>query len=118
MLETAEIITIEIPVALNIKTLTVQTEPTGAEIWINGVQASQTPNTFNILTGDTVTLELKMPGYQVYTDTISLHENMDLGKFWNLLAYEGTGKSKKELQDWITKNGLSSHMQVLVKKKK
>jgi hypothetical protein len=79
VLEPEETKTLEIPVALNTKTLAVQTEPAGAEIWINDLQASETPYTFNILTGDTVILRLKMPGYQVYTDTISLHENMDLG---------------------------------------
>ncbi len=43
------------------------------------MQASQTPYTFKILTGDTVILELKMPGYQGYTDTLGLNENVDLG---------------------------------------
>ena len=79
VLEPAEIETLVIPIALNIKTLAVQTEPTGAEIWINDLQASQTPYTFKILTGDTVFLELKMQGYQGYADTISLNENVDLG---------------------------------------
>ncbi len=79
VLKPAEIKTLVIPITLNIRTLAVQTEPTGAEIWINGVQATYTPDTFKILTGDTVILELKMPGYQGYTDTLSLNENVDLG---------------------------------------
>jgi len=79
VLEPAEIETLVVPVALNIKTLAVQTEPPGADIWINGLQASHTPDTFNILTGDTVILELKMQDYQEYIDTIRLNENMDLG---------------------------------------
>jgi hypothetical protein len=79
VLDPGEIETLIIPVALNIRTLAVQTEPTGADIWINDVQATQTPDTFKILTGDTVLLELKMQGYQGYTDTLSLHENVDLG---------------------------------------
>jgi hypothetical protein len=79
VLEPGEIETVVIPVVLNIRTLAVQTEPAGAEIWINGVQASQTPDSFDILTGDTVVLELKMAEYQVYTDTIDLNENVDLG---------------------------------------
>lgn len=45
------------------------------------------------------------------------YENIDLGKFWNLLANEGSDELKEELQDWIAKNGLSSHMEVLVKKR-
>jgi len=79
VLEPEEIETVDIPVVLNIKTLAVQTEPAGAEIWINGLQATKSPHTFEILTGDTVILELKMPGYQGYTDTLSLNENVDLG---------------------------------------
>ena len=78
-LEPKEIETVDIPVTLNIRTLAVQTEPSGAEIWINGIQATQTPDTFKILTGDTVFLELKMKGYQGYTDTLSLKDNVDLG---------------------------------------
>ena len=78
-LESAEIETLVIPVVMNVKTLTVQTEPPGAEIWINGLQASQTPDTFKILTGDTAILELKMQGYQSHSDTITLNENVDLG---------------------------------------
>jgi hypothetical protein len=79
ILEPAEIETLIVPVALNIRTLTVRTEPPGADIWINGLQASQTPDIFELLSGDTVILELKMKGYQEHIDTISLNENMDLG---------------------------------------
>lgn len=71
--------TLLIPIVLNIRTLAMKTEPAGAEIWINGVQASHTPDTVKILTGDTIRLELKMKGYQTYIDMISLNENVDLG---------------------------------------
>jgi hypothetical protein len=71
--------TLLIPVTLNTKSLIVQTDPAGAEIRINGVQATQTPDTFDILSGDTVVLELQMDGYQDYIDTLSLHEDLDLG---------------------------------------
>ena len=79
VLEPGETKTLIIPVTLNIRTLAVQTDPAGAEIWLNGLQASRTPYIFEILTGDTVTLELKMAGYEGYTDTLCLNENMDLG---------------------------------------
>ena len=79
VLEPAEIETLVIPVALNFKTLAVQTEPAGAEIWIDGIHASHTPDTFEILNRDTVILELKMQGYQGHIDTVSLNENQDLG---------------------------------------
>jgi hypothetical protein len=71
--------TVVIPVALNTRTLSIQTEPAGAEIWINGLQASKTPYTFNILVGDTVILNLKMPDYKEFTDTLWMAENIDLG---------------------------------------
>jgi len=71
--------TVIIPVALNTRTMSVNTEPAGAEIWINGLQASKTPYTFNILADDSVILNLKMPGYEEYTDTLYLTENIDLG---------------------------------------
>lgn len=108
-LEPGEIETLIIPIVLNIKTLTVQTEPTGAEIWINDLQASQTPYTFKILTGDTVILELKMQGYQGYTDTISLSENVDLGviplrklyTLWVSSRYADTGYKIYDMDDRV-----------------
>jgi hypothetical protein len=108
-LDPGEIETLVIPVTLNIRTLTVQTEPTGAEIWINGLQASQTPYTFEILTGDTVILDLKMDGYQAYTDTISLIDNVDLGVIplrklytvWISSQYSDTGYNIYDRDDRI-----------------
>ena len=44
------------------------------------------------------------------------NEGVDCGRFWNLLAKDGSEKSKNELQDWISKNNLSSHMSILAKK--
>jgi len=79
ILEPGQTETLIIPVNLNIRTLAVQTEPAGAEIWLNGLQTSRTPYIFEILTGDTVRLELKMAGYEGYSDTLSLNENVDLG---------------------------------------
>jgi len=79
VLDPGETETLVIPVILNVRTLAVESEPTDAEIWLNGLQTSQTPYTFKILTGDTVILELKLSGYQSYTDTLSLNENVDLG---------------------------------------
>lgn len=108
-LEPAEIKTLVIPITLNIRTLAVQTEPTGAEIWINGVQATHTPDTFKILTGDTVILELKMLGYQGYTDTLSLNENVDLGiiplrklyTLWVSSRYADTGYKIYDMDDRV-----------------
>ena len=64
-------------------------------------------------------IELSTPGrldWNIVEGMIK-HEDIDLGKFWNLLAHEGADESKEKLQDWIVKNRLSSHMQVLARKK-
>lgn len=39
-----------------------------------------------------------------------------VGRFWELLALEGSEKTKKALQEWISGNLLSSHMSVLARK--
>jgi len=44
------------------------------------------------------------------------NEGVDLGRFWSLLSKESDEKCKKGLQDWISRNNLSSHMSLLAKK--
>lgn len=44
------------------------------------------------------------------------NEGVDVGRFWNLLANEGTEICKEEFQDWISRNNFSSHMRILAKK--
>jgi len=44
------------------------------------------------------------------------NEGVDLGRFWNMLTVEGNQACKQELQDWITRNNLSSHMRILARK--
>jgi SAM-dependent methyltransferase len=44
------------------------------------------------------------------------NEDVDMGRFWNLLAKEGSGDCKTELQNWISRQNMSSHMRILVKK--
>jgi hypothetical protein len=78
-LEPGETDTIMIPVVLNFKMFAVQTEPEGADIWIDGSLTSKTPDTLDIFNKDTIILELKMQGYQTQVDTITLTENIDLG---------------------------------------
>jgi SAM-dependent methyltransferase len=43
-------------------------------------------------------------------------ENIYLGRFWQELAQRGTSEAKKGLQEWISRNKLSSHMSLLAKK--
>ena len=38
------------------------------------------------------------------------------GRFWEYFERKGSPESKKELQKWISKNNLSSHMRILAKK--
>ncbi len=45
-------------------------------------------------------------------------EGVDIGRFWNLLAEGSSEICKKELQGWISKNNLSSHMRVIARKLK
>jgi len=64
-------------------------------------------------------LEISTPGridWDIVEGTIR-EEGADLGRFWNFLAKSGTEASKQELQGWVTKNNLSSHMRVLARKK-
>lgn len=43
-------------------------------------------------------------------------EGVSLGRFWDNFAKGGAQKAKAELQEWIIKNRLSSHMRILVEK--
>ena len=68
-----------IPVVLNAKSLAVHSEPTDAEIWLDGLHAANTPHTFEIANRDTVIMTLKKSGYQTHIDTVNLRENRELG---------------------------------------
>jgi SAM-dependent methyltransferase len=39
-----------------------------------------------------------------------------VGRFWETVVRQGSAEAKQELQDWITKHRLSSHMRVLARK--
>jgi hypothetical protein len=71
--------TLVVKAMLDTRRLSVNSEPSGAGIWINGLQGSKTPGTFDVLAGDTVRLELRMPDYQTYVDTLILTSDTDLG---------------------------------------
>ncbi len=64
-------------------------------------------------------LELSTPGVLDWdiVEGMIKNEGIDMGRFWNLLAKEGNEESKRELQNWITRNNLSSHMRILGRKK-
>ena len=44
------------------------------------------------------------------------HEEANPGRFWTLLAQQGTTEGKREFQEWLSRNRLSSHMRVLARK--
>lgn len=44
------------------------------------------------------------------------HSNAGLGRFWEFIAYSKNETCKSELQEWIVRNNLSSHMRVIAKK--
>ncbi len=44
------------------------------------------------------------------------NEGVRQGRFWEMLAEEGSGECKMELQKWISENNMSSHMRVIAKK--
>jgi hypothetical protein len=91
-LEPGKTNTVTIPVVLDFHTLAVQTEPEGAEIWIDGSLMSKTPGILDIFNKDSIMVELKMQGYQTYVDTVAINENIDLGiiplyKLYTLKVY-------------------------------
>lgn len=45
-----------------------------------------------------------------------LKEGVEVGRFWSWLAMHSDAGCKRDLQTWISRNGLSSHMRVLVRK--
>jgi SAM-dependent methyltransferase len=63
-------------------------------------------------------VEITTPGKLDWdiVDGMITNENMECGRFWNLLAKEGSDKCKTELQEWISRNNLSSHMSILMRK--
>ncbi len=45
-----------------------------------------------------------------------LEEGIDAGRFWGQVAMKTSSQAKKELQEWIARHGLSSHMRILARK--
>jgi len=45
-----------------------------------------------------------------------MKDGMDAGRFWSLLAREGNENCKRELQAWLSRYGMSSHMRVLARR--
>ena len=91
-LRSRQIDTVMIPAVLSSRKLAIQTDPEGAEIWIDGSLESITPDTLEIFRNDSMILELKMAGFKTYSDTFLLHADTNLGiipllKFYTLRIY-------------------------------
>jgi 2-polyprenyl-3-methyl-5-hydroxy-6-metoxy-1,4-benzoquinol methylase len=65
------------------------------------------------------TVEIATPG-ELDWDIVEagyIFEGLDPGRFFKTLSKHGTDDSKKELQIWIKKSNLSSHMRVVARRK-
>ncbi|MFC1621036.1 class I SAM-dependent methyltransferase [Candidatus Omnitrophota bacterium] len=86
------------------------------------------PHHLNFLNPHSIPLLLERCGFQTVqvstpgrldwdiVEGMIKNENVSIGKFWDLLADKTGEDCKRGLQDWITKNNLSSHMMLLARK--
>jgi SAM-dependent methyltransferase len=44
------------------------------------------------------------------------HDGADPGRFWTLLSKKASPMAKREFQEWLSRNGLSSHMRAVARK--
>ncbi len=63
-------------------------------------------------------VEVETPGILDWDIVEGMHKNeeVDLGPFWEKLSKSGSVEAKQDLQQWISRNGYSSHMRVIAKK--
>jgi len=63
-------------------------------------------------------LDLSTPGKLDWDLVEQAHfqEGVSLGRFWETFAQVGTEQAKLELQEWISKHKLSSHMRIIAQK--
>jgi SAM-dependent methyltransferase len=86
------------------------------------------PQHINFFNTASITLLLQRCGFQIVdvstpgkldwdiVEGMIKNESIRLERFWHLLADKSDHSSKQELQRWITKFNLSSHMRVLARK--
>jgi len=86
------------------------------------------PHHINFLNPSSLLLLLKKCGFEIVeistpgrldwdiVEGMIRNEGVRLDRWWNSLAFRGTEGSKEELQEWIARNNLSSHMRVIAKK--
>jgi SAM-dependent methyltransferase len=62
--------------------------------------------------------EISTPG-QLDWDIVEgaiTREGVDTGRFWSLLARDGSEVCKREFQSWLSQHNLSSHMRILARR--
>jgi SAM-dependent methyltransferase len=81
------------------------------------------PAHLNLFNPDSISGLLRRCGFTIeeastpgQLDWDILERTPDPGRFWSQVAKKGTPQAKKELQEWISRNGFSSHMRVLAVK--
>lgn len=86
------------------------------------------PHHLNFFNPESIRILLESAGFEVreiltpgkldwdIVEGMITKECVAVGRFWELLALEGSEKTKKALQEWISGNLLSSHMSVLARK--
>ena len=86
------------------------------------------PHHLNFFNPESISLLLERSGFKIMeistpgrldwdiVEGMVVNEKIDAGRFWNFLADRGSHECKRELQDWISKYKLSSHMMILARK--
>mgnify|MGYP003337231481 CR=1 FL=1 len=86
------------------------------------------PHHLNLSNPKAVSSMLEKVGFEVIQsetpgelDWDIIESNVERGsfsadRFWTFLAHHGTEKAKRDLQSWIRKHGLSSHMSLIARK--
>lgn len=86
------------------------------------------PHHLNFFNMDSVSNLLKNTGFDIVeastpgkldwdiVEGMIRNEGINVGRFWDLVSFKGTDNCKKELQEWIVNNNLSSHMRVVARK--
>jgi hypothetical protein len=87
------------------------------------------PHHLNFFNPSSITILLKRCGFEAMevstpgkldwdiVEGMIKKEGVKIGRLWDLIANSDNKDCKEELQDWISKNSLSSHMMVTAKKK-
>lgn len=86
------------------------------------------PHHLNFFNPDSIRILLERTGFEVLeistpgkldwdiVEKMIKNEGINIGRFWSLVGKEASEGCKEELQNWISKNNLSSHMQILARK--